>query len=415
MEFSSLILPQNICRTCLVESDANMFTCIQDLVEHDMNKIKLIDILVFLNCLENNDEENWPQGMCSSCVSTALVAYNFKLDCLKANAALTQILSIQTSVNLQPDIDAIDISVVYQDHEYDVPLFSNPALDFEPSVTSNKEVAPLPPVTEITATEQLPRQEGEKKYACGLCSKSFTRIYGLKYHMARHSNVRRHLCPKCGKKFHLSSGLKRHLISHQDVAPFKCGFCNKTYRSRQYLKEHFRLAHSSNSKLFVCVTCGKRFTAKSTLKCHMRSHTGEKKYSCPHCPKAYTRAAYLKIHILTHSGQERPKPFLCDRDGCERRFSTKHSLLVHLAHTHSSERPFKCEACNKGFPTAHGLKVHKETHNSKELCCSICEKKFTNRRVMQKHMKLHDAAADEIVLETDDMILETVVDSVFFD
>lgn len=57
MEFTSLILPltKNICRTCLGEfncNDSTMFMNIQDLVEHEMNKIKLIDILVFLNCLE---------------------------------------------------------------------------------------------------------------------------------------------------------------------------------------------------------------------------------------------------------------------------------------------------------------------------------------------------------------------------
>lgn len=57
MEFTSLILPltKNICRTCLCEfncNDPTMFMNIQDLVEHEMNKIKLIDILVFLNCLE---------------------------------------------------------------------------------------------------------------------------------------------------------------------------------------------------------------------------------------------------------------------------------------------------------------------------------------------------------------------------
>lgn len=57
MEYTSLIHPitKNICRTCLGEFDSRdttMFMNIQDLIEHEMNKIKLIDILVFLNCLE---------------------------------------------------------------------------------------------------------------------------------------------------------------------------------------------------------------------------------------------------------------------------------------------------------------------------------------------------------------------------
>lgn len=373
--------------------------------------------------LQNNDEENWPQGICASCVSTALVAYNFKLNCLKANTTLSQIFMIQSPTNLQrSDIDSININVVYQDHEYEVPLFNQdheyempvfnlnnpPVTDFEPALTTNKERTPLPPVTEITATEQPLRKEGEKRYACTVCSKSFTRIYGLRYHMNKHTGIRKYLCPKCGKRFFTSNGLTQHSISHKDVAQFKCGFCHKTYKSRQSLKEHFRVAHSSNRHLFVCVTCGKTFTAKSTLMMHIKSHNGEKQFACSHCPKTYTRAAYLRAHSVVHTGQERPKPFACEHNNCDRRFSTKHSLLVHIAHTHSNERPHKCDICLKGFPTVSGLKVHRESHNSKEMNCTFCDKKFTNKRVLQKHMRVHD-------VEATDMILETVVDNVFFD
>lgn len=412
MDFSSLILPltKNICRTCLMESESSKFMNIQDVVEHDSNKIKLIDILVYLNCLENNDEENWPQVVCSTCISTALAAYNFKLNCFKATSRLSRIFMIQSPTNFQrTDIDAIDINVVYQDHEYDTPLFSNnPTLDFDTHLSDKKELTPLPPVTVITSTEQPARKEADKTYPCTLCDKSFTRPYGLECHMVKHNGAKCFLCPTCGKEFHTSGGLSQHSLSHKDLAQFKCGFCNKTYKSRQSLKEHFRVAHSNNRPNIQCVICCKKFTAKRSLMMHMRIiHKGEK-YLCLYCSKTYTRASYLRAHSLVHSGQEKPRPFSCDQNGCNRSFHTKHSLQVHIAHTHSKERPHKCDRCFKGFATASGLKTHQESHTEKKLSCDMCGKILANKRVLQKHIKTHDVDAN-------DMILETVVDNVFFD
>lgn len=317
---------------------------------------------------------------------------------------------IQSPTNFQrTDIDAIDINVVYQDHEYDVPLFSNhPTLDFDTHLPEKKELLPLPPVTVITSTEQPARKEGDKKYACTLCDKSFTRPYGLRYHMVKHNGAKSFLCPKCGKEFYTSNGLRQHSKSHKDLAQFKCGFCNKTYKSRQSLKEHFRIAHSSNRSNSQCVVCHKTFTTKSTLLMHMKTHSGQKEYLCLYCPKAYTRAAYLRAHNVVHTGQEKPRPFSCSQGGCDRSFPTKHSLLVHIAHSHSKERPHKCEKCFKGFATASGLRTHQESHAEKKVNCDMCGKILANKRVLQKHTKSHDVDAN-------DMILETVVDNVFFD
>ncbi|VVC95886.1 unnamed protein product [Leptidea sinapis] len=241
MEFSSFVLPitKNMCRTCLSDlnsdADTSLFMNIQDVVEHETVKVKLIDILVFLNCLQHNDEDNWPQGMCATCISTALMAYNFKLNCLKANATISQIFTLQTQSLESSDIDNIDISVVYQDHEYELPFFSSQSVLELDSLQENKEIIPLPPVTEITSTEHPPRKEGEKKYACNSCGKSFTRINGLKNHISKHNDYPKHLCSTC------VSGLRVHKGSHLAKQYVTCEICHKNLPNKRKLQKHMNL------------------------------------------------------------------------------------------------------------------------------------------------------------------------------
>lgn len=336
-----------------------------------------------------NLDDNLPQGICEQCTSHAITSYHFKITCQKANSTLSHIMTSHPSPNL-PDIDLIDINVIHQDHEYEIPLMNNPSFNLIPNILSNDLTITPVPLKEVPQTVLAqPKEEKDKPFKCTLCSSAFTKVYGLQDHMNKHVQPHKKLCQLCGKCFNTIGNLKQHILTHKG-ARFKCCICDKAYKSRQAVREHYRLAHSNNRYAYTCAQCNKSFTVKASLTHHLKIHEPERQlFACLQCPKKYTKVKYLRAHSKVHTDEGPLKRFCCNYSGCDRKYATKHSLLLHISYTHTDNRPYVCDVCSKSFVTLLALRKHRELHD-KNTVCKICDLKMINKNEFKNHMKEHE-------------------------
>ncbi|KAJ2403222.1 hypothetical protein GGI23_000091 [Coemansia sp. RSA 2559] len=66
-------------------------------------------------------------------------------------------------------------------------------------------------------TPKRPASDKERKYACLICDKRFTRPSSLACHRRTHTGEKPHMCmfPGCGKQFSVQSNLRRHMRIHE--------------------------------------------------------------------------------------------------------------------------------------------------------------------------------------------------------
>ncbi|XP_074704526.1 zinc finger and BTB domain-containing protein 40 isoform X2 [Strix aluco] len=208
--------------------------------------------------------------------------------------------------------------------------------------------------------------------ACDICGREFAHASGMQYHkLTEHFDEKPFSCKECGAKFAANSTLKNHLRLHTGDRPFMCKHCLMTFMQASALAYHTKKKHAEG-KMYACQYCDAVFAQSIELSRHVRTHTGDKPYVCRECGKGFRQANGLSIHLRTfHSIED---PYDCKK--CRMSFATLQEHRKHVHEAHSREY-HPCPTCAKVFSAPSLLERHVVTHvGGKPFSCEICDKAY---------------------------------------
>ncbi|XP_026739898.1 zinc finger protein 2 homolog [Trichoplusia ni] len=136
---------------------------------------------------------------------------------------------------------------------------------------------------------------------------------------------------------------------------------------------------SENGLKYSCRDCGGNYTEKQI---HQHLFTNHDTLECKICKKILKNVNSYKCHVKLHGNRS----FKCNT--CDKTYPTKHALKHHI-NTHTREKVFTCDYCNKTFLGRTVLRKHILFHlglNKKKLC-DLCGWSFNDSSNLRSHVR----------------------------
>ncbi|XP_072387138.1 uncharacterized protein [Diabrotica undecimpunctata] len=402
---------ENSCCVCM-----NNFLGLNKLSKQDENQISLFSKLIL-----SIPEIHWTVNyqICEPCTNLLSIVYNFRETCLKS----------ETIRNQQIEQRKQDVSSqVYHVQEMKEESAVEDKYDNDDNSNNTSDEEELPDVEEIKekrasssrrkrtfdfdcekcsekfhfSTELIKHcgevhnipQKDVRPFGCTICKSRFGTSSNLMQHIKYHEAVRSNVCSYCGKGFITKTDLTIHEKQHLNMREYGCNTCNKGFNTHKDLRSHKLVVHTDPILWkYLCDYCNKRFPIKSNYDCHMRRHTGEKKFECDLCNRKFADKCVLQRHMRSHSNV---REFQCSE--CDKEYKDKRVMQIHMAKQHgigvgqiklpSKERKYICHMCPKAYYAKNKLTRHLYTHTGeKPFFCTICDKKFNDKSYVKQHIK----------------------------
>lgn len=136
-------------------------------------------------------------------------------------------------------------------------------------------------------------------------------------------------------------------------------------------------------KKFHCAVCNAAFLSKSALKNHEKVfHSDSVEEHVCDCGKVFSSKMKLYQHRLTvHKKGHYP----CS--SCEKVYTVKAALQKHIVKKHSAKVP--CKICGKMFAPGMFMNIHMKLHDPPQFKCSYkqCTRMFSSKSSLRYHIE----------------------------
>lgn len=259
------------------------------------------------------------------------------------------------------------------------------------------------------------------RFKCLTCGREM--LDHIKEHLLTHTNAKNIFCPICDKPFIAVSYVRKHVnrahkmkITAEEIKTAQMSIFIPDER-KDFAKKRIESSFASvvlcqnkmenPNKYFECFDCHRQFMSLSSLRIHLKLHSGIK-YSCPHCDKHFAMRSYVRDHIVAMHGIKRdeiprdsiqpaksplsfeppPNPDQFECNLCKNQYDRRQKLRQHMK-THTAG-PFLCVTCGAVYKTIANLRYHMERHQAdpdKRHKCNECAKTYPTRRYMLSHYR----------------------------
>ena len=86
--------------------------------------------------------------------------------------------------------------------------------------------------------------------------------------------------------------------THSNQADYKCNVCGDKFKYKQSMRLHIKRQHNQDYiRPAACTYCSYRAHTKLELSRHLTTHTHERRYECQVCQKKFSTKEHQKRHL----------------------------------------------------------------------------------------------------------------------